>query len=153
MLAALIVIVVYAAFGVYLYQRHQQRESDDEPHGYDASQFQLEVKQLNDDMERLHELDELMIDLRLCSPEDMQRSFRMEWQSLSGKNHKFDFWADGENLSTDYLMGLAQSERDELNAMIARRINALYYRANAFDAVGKTLAKRREEGSGYDLHE
>jgi hypothetical protein len=146
-----IIVVCYIVFGRYLFKRYTERESEDgESLDYDAVQMRLEVKQLYDDMEHLQELDEMMIDLRLCKPEEMQRSFRMEWQSLSGKNHRFDFWADGENQSTDYLLGLAQSERDSLNDVIMRRISGLYYRANALNADRKTVRKTETAGEWYE---
>lgn len=147
MLAA-IVISLYLLFAVYVYRIFRKRPAQDDTSApdYDAAQVEDEVTCLYEDMRKLRELDELMIDLRLCSPDEMQRSFRMEWQSVGGQNHRFDFWADGASQSTEHLMRLAQTEREALNETITRRISGLYFRANSLDAVCKTSAKRLKEG-------
>lgn len=148
-----IAVCLYLLFAVWAYRTITRRADDDEEPEelptYDTAQMEGEVNALYDEMRKLRELDEMMIDLRLCSPDEMQRGFRIEWQSVGGQNHRFDFLADGASESTEHLMQLAQAERDAVNDAITRRINVLYYRASSLDAVCKTSAKRSEEGSEY----
>lgn len=142
-----IVTVYVAAIVVAVYRRMHPQQITDDSADYDTARVQQDVEALSADMRRLKELDDMMLDLRICSPSELQRSFRVEWQSMSGINHKLDICADGENASTERLMALAMTERDELNTRISRRINSLYFRASALDAEIKAERKTMEWGS------
>lgn len=97
---------------------------------FDSLRLQREVQELAAKMSQLEALDNMIIDLRLCKPAEVLRAFRMEWQGAGGTSHAFDFMADGQNASSEYLMELAIEERSELNAEIAERIFDLYTRAS-----------------------
>lgn len=146
--AVVFILLVYAAFIAFaVYSKlHGQADAEDAAE-YDTARVHQDVEALSADMRRLKELDDMMLDLRICSPSELQRSFRVEWQSMSGINHKLDICADGENASTERLMALAMTERDELNTRISRRINSLYFRASALDAEIKAERKTMEWGS------
>lgn len=147
-----IVLVYVIAIGAAVYRRLHPQEIPDDSADYDTAQVQPDVEALSADMRRLKELDDMMLDLRVCSPAEMQRSFRVEWQSVSGINHKLDICADGENESTERLMMLAMAERDELNTKITRRINSLYFRASVLDAERKA-ERKTTEGRGERVSE
>lgn len=119
---AWIVFAGYIILAVYLHNKKQKQER----YEINATQFQREIQALARCMNELEALDNMIIDLRLCDPESAQRAFRMEWQSVSGKNHTFDFFADGQNASTEHLLGMAEAERDELNQEIIQRVFDLY---------------------------
>ena len=145
--AIFFILAVYAAVIVYaIIKRFHRRENCDESSDFDTARVMPDVEALSADMRRLKELDEMMLDLRVCSPEEMQRSFRVEWLSTSGINHKLDILADGENASSERLFMLAAAERDELNAKISKRINSLYFRAAMLDAERKTERKTIDGG-------
>ena len=122
---AWLAVAAYVAAAVIALRRRR----DDAPEFFDTADLQKEIELLHEAAKRLDDLDTLIIDLRLCRPSEVVRAFRMEWQSVSGKEHAFDFLADGENASTDYLLAMAEQERDELNAEIAERIFDLYQMA------------------------
>ena len=122
MIMAWIAVAAYIAVAVYIHRRDKKQERYD----MNAAQMQEEIKALARCAEDLEKLDSMIIDLRLCKPGEVQRAFRMEWQSVSGKNHSFDFMADGENESTEHMIGLAESERDGLNQEIIQRVFDLY---------------------------
>lgn len=132
MWAALLLVAVWVIAAVIL-RRWQPEEEEEESAMFDSAMLSKEVEALSRKMSKLQQLDEMIIDLRLCKPAEAQRAFRMEWMSAAGKNNAFEFMADGSNLSTQYLLELAIAEREEVNADIQRRIYDLYQRACALD--------------------
>ena len=114
---------------IYLIAKKRTKK-EEEVDFFDSLRLQREVQELASRMNDLEALDNMIIDLRLCKPAEVLRAFRMEWQGAGGQEHKFDFLADGQNASGEYLMELAIQERDELNTEIAQRIYDLYTRAS-----------------------
>ena len=127
-LAILLILfqIVFAYFGYRIFHKEQSEEVE----MIDSLRLHREVQELAAKMNELEALDNMIIDLRLCKPSEVMRAFRMEWQGISGKDHSFDFLADGQNASSEHLMELAIEQRAELNAEIAERIYDLYARAS-----------------------
>ena len=127
-LAILLILfqIVFAYFGYRIVHKEQSEEVE----MIDSLRLHREVQELAAKMNELEALDNMIIDLRLCKPSEVMRAFRMEWQGISGKDHSFDFLADGQNASSEHLMELAIEQRAELNAEIAERIYDLYARAS-----------------------
>lgn len=92
----------------------------------DTSVLADQVKLLNEKMLELEAVDNMIIDIRLCVPGEYARSFRVEWLSDSGNNKSVDFLTDGSNVSSDYLLEMALSKRNELNQEIQKLIEILY---------------------------
>lgn len=128
---AVIIFIVIA-----LKRKNQDAGEEQEEYGFDSADLSKEVEAIAKKMRELEQLDEMIIDLRLCKPAEVQRAFRMEWMGAAGKNHSFDFMADGENASTEYLLELAIAQREELNADIKARIFDLYAKACELDYQG-----------------
>lgn len=122
---AWLAVAAYVAAAVIALRRRR----DDAPGLFDTADLQKEILLLHEAAKRLDDLDTLIIDLRLCRPSETVRAFRMEWQSVSGQAHSFDFMADGEDVTTGCLLEMAERERDELNEEIAQRIFDLYQMA------------------------
>lgn len=129
-LTALMSLAIYIALGLWIAQRDRvYYEEEEEPELFDSIRLEAEVEALHKQMRKLREYDEMIIDLRLCKPEAVQRAFRMEWMSAAGVSHALDVWADGENPSTQYMLHMAIEERAALNADIQARIRDIYIRA------------------------
>lgn len=108
---------------------------------FDSLKLQSEIHALNEMVNRIEQLDSMIIDLNLCRPSEVLRNFRMEWQGTAGVNHGFDFLADGQSDSSAHLMELAIAERHELNTQVALRIADIYNKACAlsfYDEVEKS---------------
>lgn len=108
---------------------------------FDSMRLQNEIHHLNEMVNRIAELDSMIIDLNLCKPSEVLRNFRMEWQGTAGVNHGFDFLADGQSDSSAHLMELAIAEREELNTQVALRIADIYSKACAlsfYDEIEKS---------------
>lgn len=135
----LIILTFYAVIifiVIALKRKNQDADEEQEEYGFDSANLAKEVEAIAKKMRELEQLDEMIIDLRLCKPAEVQRAFRMEWMGAAGKNHSFDFMADGENASTEYLLELAIAQREELNADIKARIFDLYAKACELDYQG-----------------
>lgn len=130
LIAGIIAVVLFAR---KLNEWQAEQEQEQELSLFDSVKLEREVQALHSDMTRLKQLDDMIIDLRLCKPATAQKAFRMEWMSTAGQNHALDFFADGDNPSTEYLLELAISEREEVNADVLRRIVDLYQRACILD--------------------
>ena len=128
--------------------RRKPQEEEEPPERFDAAMLAKEVEALNRKMQKLQQLDEMIIDLRLCKPAEMQKAFRMEWMSTGGKNNSFEFMADGSNMSTHCLLEMAYQEREELNADIQRRIHDLCARAQVIEKYDTVQEKRRKRTAG-----
>lgn len=133
-----IVLILYVGLGIWLCRREPEQPDDEtEAPFFDSIRLEQEVEQLHKKMKKLREFDEMIIDLRLCRPDAVQRAFRMEWQSAAGIDHTLDMIADGENPSTRYFLQLARAEREALNAEIQTRIFDLYCRACVEDMAAE----------------
>lgn len=142
------VIIGYAAlFALFIKSAMQRRSGEtdqEEPEDFDAIELKPEVERLLREMNRLQELDGMLIDLRLC-PEDYQRAFRMEWQGAAGNRHAIDIMTDGTDVSGGYLTELARAERDQVNADCIRMLRAIGFHADTLDAESKAESRAAEE--------
>ena len=121
---------IIIAYAVYRMMHKDKEEPPDEIGMCNSMLLQRDIQELAAKTEQLEALDNMIIDLQLCRPSEVIRAFRMEWQSTGGKDYDFEFLADGQNASTEYLMQLAREEREQLNAEIAARITDLYQKAS-----------------------
>ena len=140
-----VILLIYVLSGLiwhYLRSQPEEEEEEEEIDLIDSIRLEREVEMLHQQMQKLKQLDEMIIDIRLCHPAAVQKAFRMEWVSTAGNNHQFDFMADGGNPSTEYLLSLAIAEREEVNANIQERICDLYCRACYEDFLEVALPEK-----------
>lgn len=152
MLQIAVVIGYVILFGLFIksaLHHHDSPEEPEPPEDFDAIELKPEVERLLREMNRLSELDGMLIDLRLC-PEDYQRTFRMEWQGAAGNRHAIDILTDGADVSGEYLTELALAERDQVNADCIRMLRAIGFHADALDAESKAESKAIDEGEGRE---
>lgn len=123
-LLAIVAILIYRLYSIFAYRNE---EPENEP--IDCGELQKDVAELHSMMQRLAELDSAILELKLCRPAEQMRSFRVEWQSVSGTDHVVDFMADGESESSESFKLWAVNERIRLNQDIAQRIYDLYTKA------------------------
>lgn len=116
----------------------RQRNEEQEPETLiDSAALIAEIERLHRRAQELAQLDDMIIDIRLCDPEKVQRGFRISWQSTSGAAHEYDVIADGQSVGTARLLEMAAAEREEINAEIISLIYDLYARACAIDAQNR----------------
>lgn len=124
-LLAIVAVLIYRLYSIFAYRNE---EPENEP--IDCGALQKDVAELHSMMQRLAELDSAILELKLCRPAEQMRSFRVEWQSVSGTDHVVDFMADGESESSESFKLWAVNERIRLNAEISQRIYDLYAKAS-----------------------
>ncbi len=64
------------------------------------------------------------VPLTTASSGEYHRNFRFDWQS-GDENRTFEFWADGDNNTTEDLLFLARRERKKLKRSLLDQIDAL----------------------------
>lgn len=101
--------------------------------GFDGELLRKDIAKLYELSKEMKQVDEMLIDLRVCKPAEAEKYFRVDWMSASGENRALDFIADGENLTTEKLTEIAMERRDELNQAIADAICDLYQAAIDMD--------------------
>lgn len=129
------ILIGYAAYRIL------HKDDTQEVQFFDSKELQDEIHALDAIIKRIEELDDMIIELRLCDPTKAMRAFHIAWQGTAGKQHGFDFMADGQSASSEHLMELAIAEREELNTQAARRIADIYSKACAlsfYDEIEKT---------------
>lgn len=141
-----VVVVVIIAAMLIREHRRKQSEADDEQRLFDSARLQGEIESLYHAAQQLQQLDQMIIDLRLCKPDELHKAFRIEWQG-STKSHSFDFFSTGANTNTAHLIELAEDQREEVNAEIQERIIDLYSRAQEFDFM-ESYSRERSEQNG-----
>ena len=146
MLQIAVILGYVALFALFIKSALRRPDTDEpeEPEYFNAIELKPEVERLLREMNRLQELDGMLIDLRLC-PEDYQRAFRMEWQGAAGNRHAIDILTDGADVSGEYLTELALAERDQVNADCIRMLRAIEFHAEMLHAESKAESKTGEE--------
>lgn len=146
-IACLLILGLIIAF-VKLAKRSQEQEPEEDFETLDTLRLIREIDRLHSLAHELQDCDDMLIDLRLCKHGESFRSFRMAWQSASGKKHEVDFLTDGSDLSAHQMLALAEAKREELNSEVAARIKNLYVLACQED-YGNYTERRAEYCAEY----
>ena len=99
---------------------------------FDSARLQREIYSLYHAAQELERIDMMIIDLRLCKPGEIHKSFSISWSGTTG-NHSLDLMSDGQNANTENLIAVATDRREEINMDIQRRIIDLYTKAQTLD--------------------
>ena len=127
----IIAVLALIALCVWIDYRKRHRQEPEQPF-FDSARLQSEIAALYHASQELETLDSMIIDLRLCKPDELHRAFRIQWQG-STKEHSFDFMSTGANSNTAHMIELAEDQREQLNADIQSRIIDLYARAQEME--------------------
>ncbi len=140
------IIAVLALIALCIWVDYRKRHRAEEPEQvfFDSARLQNEIAALYRASQELETLDNMIIDLRLCKPEELHRAFRVQWQG-STKEHSFDFMSTGANTNTAHMIALAEDEREQLNADIQSRIADLYSRAQEMDFYSQCRYQNGEQ--------
>lgn len=139
--ALLLILMIWLL--VIIRYKEQGEAEQETTGGFDGELLRKDIAKLYDLSQEMEQVDEMLIDLRVCRPAEAEKYFRVDWMSASGENRALDFIADGENLTTEKLTEIAMERRDELNQQIADAICDLYQAA--IDMDGCTSDEGSEE--------
>lgn len=129
---ALLLILMIWLLVIIRYKEKGEAEQE-RTGGFDGELLRKDIARLYDLSQEMEQVDEMLIDLRVCKPAEAEKYFRVDWMSASGENRALDFIADGENLTTEKLTEIAMERRDELNQAIADAICDIYQAAIDMD--------------------
>lgn len=151
-----IIISAVILIAAQLKQKAMRRaEEEEQARLFDSARLQGEIDALHRASQELAELDSMIIDLRLCKPDELHKAFRINWQGSTGKEHSLDFMSTGGNTNTAHMIELAEDQRAQINADIQARIADLYARAQEccfFDSYSRKKRERSyQNGEQYDL--
>lgn len=140
------IIAVLALIAVIIWIDYRKRHPKQEPEQvfFDSAKLQSEIAALYHASQELETLDSMIIDLRLCKPDELHRAFRVEWQG-STKSHSFDFMSTGANSNTAHMIALAEDQREQLNTDIQSRIADLYSRAQEMELCTQCRYQNSEQ--------
>ena len=144
--ACLLIVALIVVFAKLA--KRSQEEPEEDVETLDTLRLIREIDRLHSLAHELQDCDDMLIDLRLCKHGESFRSFRMAWQSASGKQHEVDFLTDGSDLSAHQMIRLAEAKREELNREVAARITNLYVLACQED-YGNYTERRAEYCAEY----
>jgi hypothetical protein len=142
-IACFVILAAYTA----IRQRQHERESEETeeaPRLFDSARLQGEIYALYRSAQELEKLDQLIIDLRLCKPDELHKAFRIQWQGSTGQERELDFMSTGDNANTAHMIELAEDQREKLNSEIQERIADLYARAQELDFLTDYAEEKRK---------
>lgn len=129
--ALLLILMIWLL--VIIRYKEQGEAEQETTGGFDGELLRKDIAKLYELSQEMQQVDEMLIDLRVCKPAEAEKYFRVDWMSTAGENRTLDFIADGENLTTEKLTEIAMERRDELNQEIADAICDLYQAAIDMD--------------------
>ena len=103
-------------------------ELEENPEWIDIEELSEAVSQLQKTVSEIRKMQSAVKKIQACDPETQHSNFRMQWQSIEGKNESYDFWADGDSPTNDILLDLYQAEIDRLTTSLpeqAERISEI----------------------------
>lgn len=124
--ALLLILMIWGLAILRLKERAELEQEEEEAEEFDAELIRPDIVKLYGLSQEMKQVDEMLIDLNVCRPAEVEKYFRIDWMSAGGENHTLDFLADGENLTTEKLTEIAQERREMLNQEIADMICAIY---------------------------
>lgn len=150
------VIAIIAAYAWIRYRQQKAEQAEQERAIFDSARLQGEIYALYRSAQELERLDRLIIDLRLCKPDELHRAFNISWSSSDGEQN-LDFMASGSDANTESLMQLATSQRETVNEEIMQRICDIYSRAQEYaffteynrERNAENCAENGDRGSAY----
>ena len=145
--AAAVALILFLFLVIILIdRRNRHRKREGEQAFFDSARLQSEIAALYHASQELETLDSMIIDLRLCKPNELHKAFRIEWQG-STKAHSLDFMSTGANRNTRHMIALAEDQREQLNEEIQCRIAALYARAQEMELYSECSYQNGEQNS------
>lgn len=101
-----------------------------------------DVDSLIEKKQQLQAVEELIVAIQLCSPDEHISTFNLSYADALGE-HTVSFSVDGQNDVSQKLLETALSERERLRCSLAEKIKNIHGRCNANgNANGKNTDRR-----------
>jgi hypothetical protein len=132
---------------VTIYHTFKPRPARTTPTAFESRQLQKLCREIGKAQTRLDELNRMLIDIDLCSPDELVKSFRCAWES-GGMNRQYDFFVDGCSPTSEDMRRMVSAEA----ARVERQIVDLADQIARLRCPGigrETLTVSAGEGSAY----
>lgn len=89
-----------------------------------SRQMQNLCRKIGREQEKLDELNRMLIDIDLCSPDEIMKGFRCIWES-GGTNRQYDFIVDGASPTSDDMRRMVYAEACRVEARLCDLVDEL----------------------------
>ena len=132
---------------VTIYHTFKPRPARTTPTVFESRQLQKLCREIGKAQARLDELNRMLIDIDLCSPDELVKSFRCAWES-GGMNRQYDFFVDGCSPTSEDMRRMVSAEAARVERQIVDLADQIArLRLNHYEP--ETLTVSAGEGSAY----
>lgn len=100
-----------------IYHTFKPRPARTTPTVFESRQLQKLCREIGKAQARLDELNRMLIDIDLCSPDELVKSFRCAWES-GGMNRQYDFFVDGCSPTSEDMRRMVSAEAARVEQQI-----------------------------------
>jgi hypothetical protein len=130
-----------------IYHTFKPRPERTTPTAFESRQLQKLCREIGKAQARLDELNRMLIDIDLCSPDELVKSFRCAWES-GGMNRQYDFFVDGCSPTSEDMRRMVSAEAARVERQIVDLADQIVrLRLNHYEP--ETLTVSAGEGSAY----
>lgn len=130
-----------------IYHTFKPRPAQTMPTVFESRQLQKLCREIGKAQARLDELNRMLIDIDLCSPDELVKSFRCAWES-GGMNRQYDFFVDGCSPTSEDMRRMVSAEAARVERQIVGLADQIArLRLNHYEP--ETLTVSAGEGSAY----
>lgn len=130
-----------------IYHTFKPRPAQTMPTVFESRQLQKLCREIGKAQARLDELNRMLIDIDLCSPDELVKSFRCAWES-GGMNRQYDFFVDGCSPTSEDMRRMVSAEAARVERQIVDLADQIArLRLNHYEP--ETLTVSAGEGSAY----
>lgn len=132
---------------VTIYHTFKPKPARATPTVFESRQLQKLCREIGKAQARLDELNRMLIDIDLCSPDELVKSFRCAWES-GGMNRQYDFFVDGCSPTSEDMRRMVSAEAARVERQIVDLADQIArLRLNHYEP--ETLTVSAGEGSAY----
>lgn len=102
---------------VTIYHTFKPQPARTTPTVFESRQLQKLCREIGKAQARLDELNRMLIDIDLCSPDELVKSFRCAWES-GGMNRQYDFFVDGCSPTSEDMRRMVSAEAARVERQI-----------------------------------
>lgn len=130
-----------------IYHTFKPQPARTTPTVFESRQLQKLCREIGKAQARLDELNRMLIDIDLCSPDELVKSFRCAWES-GGMNRQYDFFVDGCSPTSEDMRRMVSAEAARVERQIVGLADQIaQLRRNAI--YNANLVTYSGEGSAY----
>lgn len=100
-----------------IYHTFKPQPARTTPTAFESRQLQKLCREIGKAQARLDELNRMLIDIDLCSPDELVKSFRCAWES-GGMNRQYDFFVDGCSPTSEDMRRMVSAEAARVERQI-----------------------------------